>query len=317
MQSAIAFDVDIKSPVPKACKSPAQVRLESRMTEEKSPKTPQQIQNDLENAAVNRQVFLQARVDKSSKEYAKAKALHSQQMEAFQELTNQKVQEIDDRLATAEANRVAQAERTREKTKSMNLRVDLAQKKRSELDAIEQEANSVKVSEDKLNAAEFRRSQMLEETKAKNAAEVAKAKELAAKKQQARQEMDEKLREKISAAEDRRNTLLQEQKDKAAAAVEHAKLVAAAQAEKEATSREELRSEIEARLAEAENRRRSASPSKVARSPATPGNSRRAAEQAFSPPPIDTEITADATPVEETTATAAEDAGPNAGCTIL
>eukprot|EP00288_Rhodomonas_lens_P004920 CAMPEP_0177732000 /NCGR_PEP_ID=MMETSP0484_2-20121128/22863_1 /TAXON_ID=354590 /ORGANISM="Rhodomonas lens, Strain RHODO" /LENGTH=273 /DNA_ID=CAMNT_0019245175 /DNA_START=6 /DNA_END=825 /DNA_ORIENTATION=+ len=229
MQQAVAFEVEIKSPCFQSSKSPAQIRLESRTEEERSPKTTDQLQSDLENAAVNRQMFLQARAEKSGSEYAKAKAVSAQTMEAFQELTNQKAQEIDARLSTAEANRAAQAEKVLEKTKNMNLRVESAQKKKGEMDSMDKEASeqSLTTSVEKLSAAEVRRSQLLEETKAKNAAEVAKAKELAAKKQQSLQEMDEKLQEKLSAAEERRNQLLTEQKERAAAAVEHAKQVAA------------------------------------------------------------------------------------------
>lgn len=56
MQQAVAFEVEIKSPCFQSSKSPAQIRLESRTEEERSPKTTDQLQSDLENAAVNRQV---------------------------------------------------------------------------------------------------------------------------------------------------------------------------------------------------------------------------------------------------------------------
>lgn len=58
----------------------------------------------------------------------------------------------------------------------MNLRVESAQKKKGEMDSMDKEASeqSLTTSVEKLSAAEVRRSQLLEETKAKNAAEVAK-----------------------------------------------------------------------------------------------------------------------------------------------
>jgi hypothetical protein len=206
----------------------------------------------------------------------------------------------------------------------MNLRVDSAKKKKEEMDAQEKEA-FITSSVEKLSAAEERRAQMIEETVAKNSAEVAKvrcwcvsdlllggcttvyfwivlstvqAKDLAVKKQQHLQELDEKLREKISAADERRNNLLTEQKERAAAAVEHARQVAVSHAEKEATAREELRAAIETKLEEAESRRLSSSPSKSAKSPSTPADGKPASEKFLSPGPSMPSLEAAAPPAE-------------------
>lgn len=58
----------------------------------------------------------------------------------------------------------------------MNLRVNSAQKKKEEMEALEKEASDkfLTSSVEKLSAAEERRAQMIEETVTKNAAEVAK-----------------------------------------------------------------------------------------------------------------------------------------------
>lgn len=135
------------------------------------------------------------------------------------------------------------------------------------------------------------------------------AKELAAKKQQSLQELDEKLREKISAAEERRNNLLAEQKERAAAVVEHARQVAATHAVKEATAREELRTAIETRLEEAESRRLSSSPSKSAKSPTTPGDGKNVTEKFLSPGPPMPSLEAAAPSAEEASGASAGGVG--------
>lgn len=57
MQS-LAFDIAVKSPSAAAgIKSPAQIRLESRVAEPKSPKSPDQLKSSLQAAEQKRQVL--------------------------------------------------------------------------------------------------------------------------------------------------------------------------------------------------------------------------------------------------------------------
>ncbi len=54
----LAFEIDVKSPsAVSAIKSPAQVRLESRMAEPRSPKSPDQLKSNLFAAEQKRQVL--------------------------------------------------------------------------------------------------------------------------------------------------------------------------------------------------------------------------------------------------------------------
>mmetsp|Transcript_30087 Transcript_30087/g.96777 ORF Transcript_30087/g.96777 Transcript_30087/m.96777 type:complete len:186 (-) Transcript_30087:854-1411(-) len=175
MPESVVIEVPVKSPV-QGTKSPAQVRLESRANEPRSPLSPAALKQNLENAELNRKNLLMARAEKCRDNYSKAKEVSITQKEAFNEKTNLQAESIQNRLAVAEANRLAQTEKCLEQTKAMNQRVQEAQKKREEQIASEKEEldKSVSSSKERLSAAEERRTSMLREAQEKAAAEVAK-----------------------------------------------------------------------------------------------------------------------------------------------
>ena len=202
------IEIAVKNPAsPSSMKSPAQVRLESRAGECRSPKSPAQIQATLENAESNRKAFLQARAEKNREAFEKAKTICTQQQQAFTEMTNKIATDIQTRLESAQSVRVAATEKITEKAGVEYVKAKEAHaKKQQSLQCAGQEKDE-KIRE-KLTAAEERRLAILNEQKGKAAAIVSHAKDVAAQQQEKESIMREELRKeiqtKLESAETRR-----------------------------------------------------------------------------------------------------------------
>jgi len=100
MPESVVIEVPVKSPV-QGTKSPAQVRLESRANEPRSPLSPAALKQNLENAELNRKNLLMARAEKCRDNYSKAKEVSITQKEAFNEKTNLQAESIQNRLVSS------------------------------------------------------------------------------------------------------------------------------------------------------------------------------------------------------------------------
>ena len=191
------IEVDVKSPqaVSPNVKSPAQIRLESRCSQEKSPKSPAQIQANLETAEANRKALLQARSDKSREQFEKAKSVCTKQQEAFSEMTNKIAEDIQTRLSTAESLRSAATEKIQEKAAAESAKAKEAQaKKQQSLQTLQDKDGKLR---EKLSAAEERRQAFVNEQKEKAAAIVTHAKDVAAQQEEKEATKREDLRREI------------------------------------------------------------------------------------------------------------------------
>ena len=207
------IEVDIKSP-PRvsspAVKSPAQIRLESRCSEEKSPKSPAQIQASLENAEQNRKALLQARSDSAREQFEKAKTVCTKQQEAFNEMTNKIAEDIQTRLTTAETIRTAATEKIQEKAAAESVKAKEAQaKKQQSMQSLQDKDGKLR---EKLTAAEERRIAFVNEQKEKASAIVTHAKDVAAQQEEKetlkREELRREIQTKLDSAGSRRATSL-------------------------------------------------------------------------------------------------------------
>ena len=209
----VLIEVDVKSPAATsspATKSPAQIRLESRCSEERSPKSPAQIQEALENAENNRKALLQARSDKSREQFEKAKTVCTKQQEAFNEMTNKIAEDIETRLATAQSHRDAATEKIQEKAAAESAKAKEAQaKKQQSLQTLQELDGKLR---EKLSAAEERRLALVAEQKEKAGAIFTHAKDVAAQQEEKealkREDLRKEIQTKLEGAESRRAVTL-------------------------------------------------------------------------------------------------------------
>ena len=207
------IEVDVKSPSRVSSppiKSPAQIRLESRSTEAKSPKSPAQIQASLENAEQNRKALLQARADSAREQYEKAKTVCTKQHEAYNEMTNKIAEDIQTRLTTAETIRTAATEKIQEKAAAESAKAKEAQaKKQQSIQTLQNKDGKLR---EKLTAAEERRIAFVNEQKEKASAIVTHAKDVAAQQEEKetlkREELRREIQTKLDGAGSRRATSL-------------------------------------------------------------------------------------------------------------
>ena len=207
------IEVEVKSP-PRvsspAVKSPAQIRLESRCSEEKSPKSPAQIKASLDNAEQNRKALRQARADNAREQFEKAKTVCTKQQEAFNEMTNKIAEDIQTRLMTAETIRTAAAEKIQEKAAAEGVKAKEAQaKKQQSMQSLQDKDGKLR---EKLTAAEERRIAFVNEQKEKASAIVTHAKDVAAQQEEKetlkREELRREIQTKLDSAGSRRATSL-------------------------------------------------------------------------------------------------------------